>query len=245
MLGVIMKFIPRFLGAAPGTVQSTLLIMIVVALIGSNLLTLTSFAYFSAASSLVSALPFAEMFGETPGQRQTKLEAENKKLRKKNQELVAQRKQFRAKVRSARVVSKRIAQRTAQNVAHDMTTMVAEATPYVGIAFVVASTALDVRDGCDTMRDVNEIFDSLEDKQGRVDEEKVCGAQVPSAEEVVAKIKRDVGETIGQAEQNVRERAQKFNEDLGGTIDQSMRNMEESAQNFKEILGGTIYEIFH
>lgn len=228
-----------------GAFRSAFLAGVVIVLIASNVLLLTSSVFFSTASGFISALPFADLITDSPSQKQKKLEVENNKLRKRNQALIAERKRFHAKVKNARSVSKRIAQRTARNVALDMSTMVAEATPYVGIAFVVASTALDVKDGCDTVRDVNEILDSLNDEKDHAMESQVCGVEVPSAEEVASRIKRDIGETIGVAENSVREKSGKFQEALGGTIDQAMTNMNESARSFKEKLGGTINEILN
>ncbi len=240
-----MNHLIQLVGATFGALRNGLLVIFIVALFASNVLLLTNSAFFSVASSLVSKLPLGSLLEGSPSRKQKMLEAENKSLRENNEKMFAERERYRAKVKNARAVSKRIAKRTARNVAVDVADMVAEATPYIGIAFVVADTAMDVNDGCDTVRDVNEILDSLDEANERVDESKVCGMEVPSAEEVVARIKNNIGDTLHQSKENIRESAKKWNETLGGTIDQSVKNVKEGGREFQDALGGTIYQLLH
>ena len=49
---------------------------------------------------------------------------------------------------------------------------------------MIAITALDVKDGCDTVRDINEMSKSLEIESIDDTENSVCGMKVPTAEEI-------------------------------------------------------------
>jgi len=59
-----------------------------------------------------------------------------------------------------RTISK-IAKRTARNVSVSATSSFAEAVPYLGVAAIVASLSMDVVDGCHTLKDLDEIGESL------------------------------------------------------------------------------------
>ena len=49
---------------------------------------------------------------------------------------------------------------------------------------MIAVTALDVKDGCDTVRDINEISKSLEIESIDDTENSVCGMKVPTADDI-------------------------------------------------------------
>jgi hypothetical protein len=209
----------KSLGLATFSVfRNALLVSFLLALIASNIFLVTSSTFHSLATALVESLPINGLLDDSPSKKQKMLEAENRKLRNENQRLVAEKKVRAQKLVRAKQVSRRIAQRTARNVASDLTTMVGEATPYLGIGLVVASTALDAKDGCDTMKDVNEILAALEDEQGPEDSNQVCGIKMPTTEELTHSIKDAIGGTLHHSKERVQEGSRKFYDALGGTL---------------------------
>ena len=225
--------------------RNTLSLGFFLTLIASNIFLVTSSKFHSMATALVESLPINSLLDDSPSKKTKKLEAENRKLRNENQRLVSEKKVRAQKLVRAKQVSRRIAQRTARNVASDLTTMVGEATPYLGIGLVVASTALDAKDGCDTMKDVNEILAALEDEQEPEDSNQVCGIKIPTMEELTLSIKDTIGGTLHQSEENVRQSAKELYDALGGTTYHSKERVQGGSRKFYDALGGTLYEIFN
>lgn len=160
-----------------------------ISLITSNILLITNSTYHSFSSELLEKLPFTDLLVNGPNRNMKMLEAENKNLKSLNKLI---------EMRSSKIakISKRIAYRTVRNVSIDLGSLVAEATPYIGIGFVVLSTSLDVKDGCDTIKDLNEINDSLGEQGSHVDENEVCGIKIPDAKELLEKANNDIGGTL-------------------------------------------------
>jgi len=239
-----MKLLLEIFGAMFGALRSALVVIFLIASLLGNFFLITSSSVHSFASSLFEMLPIKGIVDNSLSTRNKKLEAENKKFRNENRKLIAERKVRLQKLSDARKISRKIAKRTVRNVTANLTSMVGEATPYIGIGLVVASTFLDVKDGCDTMRDVNEILVMLEDDQGE-DANQVCGVSVPTVEEITISIKDKVGGTLHQSEENIRESAKELYDALGGTTYHSTERVKEGTQKIYDALGGTLYEIFN
>jgi hypothetical protein len=147
--------------------KRTSLATVILALLTTNILSITSGTFHGVMYKLLSHVPYEAFLNNSPIKQnealKTKLEAH--KVRVKN-------------------VSERIVKRTARNVTTNVSSIVGEAIPYVGIATVIAITALDVKDGCDTVRDINEMSKSLEIESIDDTENSVCGMKVPTAEEI-------------------------------------------------------------
>jgi hypothetical protein len=78
--------------------------------------------------------------------------------------------------------------RLAMGVSRNLAAIPAESIPYAGVAVVLAVTAADLKDACDTMTDFNTLLVEL----GRgVKEPDFCGSKVPSKEEVWAGVKKN------------------------------------------------------
>ena len=101
-----------------------------------------------------------------------------------NRALVAEKK---ATVQAAERVTRSVAARAAGNATRNLTSVVAEALPYVGVAAMLSVTAWDLHDACQTIKEINELHVSFGVEV--VDETRVCGMTVPSAKEVKADIK--------------------------------------------------------
>lgn len=167
-----------------------------ISLIASNILLITSSSYHSLSSELLGKLPFKDLLSNSPSGNIKTLEARNKALLNKNKKLSLYNKSIKLRTAKIAKISRRIAIRTARNVSVDLGGLVAESTPYVGIGFVIISTALDVKDGCDTIKDVNEIIDGLDEDGSRVDENQVCGVKIPNTTDFLLKAKENIGGTL-------------------------------------------------
>lgn len=240
-----MKPILELVGTIFGALKSALIVVMLMALLAGNVLLVTSSSFHTLASSLLERLPIPGLLDNSISRKQKKLEAEGKVLQIENQKLVAEREARLKRASHARNVSRDVAKRTARNVGANLASMVGEATPYLGIGLVVASTALDVKDGCDTMRDVNEILQTLEEDQGMEDLNTVCGAKVPTVEELTTSIKETIGGTLYHAVENVTPPAQKLYDAIGGTTYHSHERIKAGAQAAYDALGGTLYEMFN
>ena len=133
-------------------------------------------------------------------QENSKLLASSKNLTKKvagltqeNSKLLASNKRFKKKIdtnkRKVKQLSKKIVKRTWWRTGRNIAGVVPEAIPVVGIFAIVSLTALDIKDACDTMRDMKELNAQFGPDENAIDERDVCGVNVPSVSEVMAKVK--------------------------------------------------------
>ena len=78
--------------------------------------------------------------------------------------------------------SKRLAFRSVTNATRNVSSVFVEAAPIVGTGIILAVTALDVHDACETLKDVNEMNSVFGHQQE--DQTKVCGMKIPANMEV-------------------------------------------------------------
>ncbi len=145
------------------TIHST----VILALLTTNILSITSGAFHGFMYKLLSHVPYEAFLSNSPI--------------KQNEALKTRLEAHRVKVKN---VSQRIVKRTVRNVTTNVSSVVAETIPIVGVATVIAVTALDVKDGCDTVRDINEISKSLEIESIDDTENSVCGMKVPTTDDI-------------------------------------------------------------
>ena len=205
-------------GELPRTVERTAMIAVVVVLLATNVLSITSLQIYESLYDLLSHIPYEGLLNNSSTKKQRQIEADNQMLRKQNQELISKLHAHHAKLDKARAFSQRIAKRTARNLAFNVTSLPEEAAPYLGAAMVVTVTTADVIDGCETVRDVNEMLRILEIDPIDDHESEVCGIKVPNVDEVLTNIKQDIGGTVYHAKERTTESARKFYDALGGTL---------------------------
>lgn len=86
--------------------------------------------------------------------------------------------------------SGRIARRTAVAATRNSSSVVAEAIPYLGIAAILAVTAYDLKDSCDTIKDLHELDVAIDpNNEFGEDEAVICGLSVPTKDEVWEAVK--------------------------------------------------------
>jgi hypothetical protein len=82
--------------------------------------------------------------------------------------------------------AKRISKRAVVTSSREVGSMAGEALPYVGVAVIVGATALELKDLCDTLKDMGELQKAVSpeatDDEG--DATTVCNQQVPSKEDL-------------------------------------------------------------
>ena len=79
----------------------------------------------------------------------------------------------------------RISRRAATTSTRELGSMAGEAIPYLGIAVVVGATALELKDLCDTLKDMSELQRAFDPNAGVSDEQKtVCAQRVPTRAEL-------------------------------------------------------------
>lgn len=122
------------------------------------------------------------------------LEQSNKILEKSADQL----KQTVLKTKAAgRRLSSNLARRVSRNVARHVAGMAGTAIPYIGAGVSVAMTALDVKDGCESVQELNEMNRMM--NLEREDESHICAIQVPTREEVIAQVINNWRSAYGNA----------------------------------------------
>lgn len=169
----------------------TLNVGIILALLAFNFLTLTSSAIHNAAYQLIDKLPMPHLRDNSPTAEKNRLSRKIQAIEKHNAKL---------KSNTKRLTNK-IAKRTAKSAARSLSSVALEAVPYAGIAVLAASLGLDLKDACDTMKDIDDLEMSLDihsqSTTSATDTEKVCGFSVPSATELSIQMKQFI-QTTGE-----------------------------------------------
>ena len=98
--------------------------------------------------------------------------------------------QLKQTVQTMKAASKRLssnlAGRISRNLARHAAVAAGTSIPYIGVDVSVAMTALDIKDGCESLRDLNEMNRVMNSE--RVDETHVCGMKAPAREEAIAQV---------------------------------------------------------
>lgn len=139
-----------------------LLPLLLIFSIVANTASLVSAQFHDRLYGLLAALPIHHLLSNSPSQRREKLVQSNRQLKKSlhsekqaRQGLIKQQKLSRAKVKT---LSQRVVKRTVRTTARNIAQIPAESIPYVGAGVVIAATALDVKDACDTLNDLDEMM---------------------------------------------------------------------------------------
>jgi len=110
-------------------------------------------------------------------------------------ETAARRASLRVKREAVDTITDRISRRTARSASRDVGSMVGEAIPYAGIAIIVGATTLELKDLCDTMKDMQELKEIF-NPDAAPDENvtTVCAMKVPTKEEIWIMVKAAPGD---------------------------------------------------
>jgi hypothetical protein len=90
--------------------------------------------------------------------------------------------------------TQRVTKRTAAGATRNVAATFGESIPVIGVGVVVAATAWELKDACDTMKDLHELEVALDPtKANDASVQEVCGLRVPSKEEIWEKVKASPG----------------------------------------------------
>jgi predicted RNase H-like nuclease (RuvC/YqgF family) len=96
--------------------------------------------------------------------------------------------------------TERVSRRTALGTSRNVAATFGESVPMVGIAVVVGATAWEIKDACDTMKDLHELEVALDPTRANdASVKEVCGMAVPTKEELWEKVKSSPGEAWQKA----------------------------------------------
>ena len=107
-----------------------------------------------------------------------------------------------------RKIASNISKRTARGATRNVLTMPAEALPFAGVAVVVGITALEIKDACDTMRDLDKLNQLIGDNASgakapgeKTSVSKVCGIAIPSVADVRKKVEKAPNSSLEKAKE--------------------------------------------
>jgi len=140
-----------------------LLLVLITGLLATNVLTLASATFHSMMYGLLSALPVERFIKDSPTARQKKLAVQNKQMT--NRKSLAQKK--------AKATKTRIFNRSRNMLARNAAQIPAATLP-IGIGLVIATTALDIKDACDTSREIDELILALDLEVNDEDSSAIC-----------------------------------------------------------------------
>lgn len=94
----------------------------------------------------------------------------------------------------------RVSTRTAIAASRSASSVVAESIPYLGIAAIIGVAAWDIKDGCQTMKDLHELDLAFNpDKEIDAEAVEVCGLKLPKHEDIWASVTSNAAESWRQA----------------------------------------------
>lgn len=92
--------------------------------------------------------------------------------------------------RNVKTTTSRMSARIVKATARNTSSIFAESLPYLGIPVVIAAASWDLKDACDTMKDLHELDSAFNPESVETsDQAKVCGTKIPTKEEILGKVK--------------------------------------------------------
>jgi hypothetical protein len=161
------------------------------ALITTNILTLTSTAFSAALSGLMGT---ALGIRTVSSMMQTKLTSQDKAI-KKHKAITLKRKA------ATRKFGTRLTTRTKRVAAKSIAAIPAESIPFIGVAVIIADTGYELYAACETVRDLDQLYSDLGMADGTPDDvmHSVCDPALPDAGDVWGGIVEKSGEWLDQA----------------------------------------------
>jgi hypothetical protein len=161
------------------------------ALITTNVLTLTSTAFNAAVSGLMGT---ALGVRTVSNMMQTKIASQDKAI-KKHKATAIRRKT------ATRRFGTRLASRTKRVAAKSIAAIPAESIPFIGVAVLIADTGYELYAACETVKDLDQLYTDLgmrDEVQGDM-MHSVCDPKLPNAEDVWAGVVEQSSEWLEQA----------------------------------------------
>ncbi len=201
----------KFFSAA----KTTILVVLIVSSIALNVATVTSTVV---ATTLGAIFTAATGIASVAGYKTNESKARDKK-RIKTQKIV-------------RKITTKISRRVVAGTTRNLGTMFAEAIPYFGVAAIVGSAAWDLKDTCETLKDLRQLNSEFNPDDG-VDNDaaKVCDQQVPTSDEVWLAVEKSPRKAWETAKSNLPDLA-----DMTQIVDNSRERFYRGSQKIGKFL---------
>lgn len=175
---------------------------LVLALLALNVATLTVASVNAAVTGALTAVTGLQTVAGSLRTEKTALAQKTARLGKKATRLEnAARAQAAARARSRAIVT-RVQRRIALGATRNVGSVAAESLPMAGIAVILGITALELKEACDTTRDLEALAVELGDPAPPADSATVCGLALPTRDAIRQAISDDTV-AIWQSARNV------------------------------------------
>lgn len=161
------------------------------ALIATNILTLTNTAFNAALSGLLGT---ALGIRTVSSMMQSKITYQDKTIKKHKVNAIKRK-------AATRTFGNRLTSRTKRVAAKSIAAIPAEAIPFIGVAVIIADTGYELYAACQTITDLDQLYSDL----GMADEppddalHSVCAPELPDASEVWGEVVEKSGEWLDEA----------------------------------------------
>lgn len=214
-------------------------------LIVLNVLSLVSASVHGFLYKGLSSLPISGLLGNSPTKRYSKLSNEKKILNKKlttaeRRLALSQKTPPKQAISKVRTITKRIVNRSVRNTVRNVGLTPAESIPFVGTGLVIFATAYDVKDSCDTMKDMNEIMSTMGLNEFDGEADKVCGHEFKFREKYAA-MNNNVGGFINHLKEESVRKFDHLKDTVDGTSSIAIEKMKKNADRMYDTLGRTLY----
>ncbi len=238
MIGSITRLLSKIVS------KTMILSILVVGLVVLNTLTLINAGVHDLLYRGLSALPLSSLLANSPTERRAKLKKENTRIRSERDVSKLKSAQLNKKLnsnkRNTKKVTERISKRLIRNTAMNMTSIPAESIPFMGVGVVVLVTAIDIKDACDTMSDMNEMMRFQELDELNDESSTICGHKI-NFETEYEELSKDVDTYMSHLKVKSENDLTKFSNAVGGTAAILVDKVRKDAATMNDKLGGTIY----
>ena len=158
------------------------------ALVVTNILTLTSTAFNAALSGALSSALGVTTVADLMSQR----------LANKERALTQAQTKLTNKKAAVRKFGTRLTSRTKRVAARSIAAIPAESVPYLGIAAVIAATGYEFYEACESMRDLEDLYLALEVDESTSGDvtHTVCNPELPDVEKIWEQVRSSSAELI-------------------------------------------------
>lgn len=200
-------------------IKSISTLFLVVSLTVTNVLSLTNSFVHGALYGLLEKVTYSSMLKNSPTTRSRAIAKENVKIKKG--------------IVKAKKLSTKVSKRAFRNATKNLASLPAESLPYIGLGTVLALTAMDLRDACETMKDMDALSVALGLSDTSDDTVKICAKEVPGSKYVLSQYQVTKNTYI------------KMQENLGQFFTDVKSETDGKWNVFYESVGGTIYHIIN
>ena len=164
------------------TSKTTTMMVLIIGLATLNILTLINSGIHDFLYKGLSSLPISQLLANSPTNKRNQLIKEKSRLtsdlNKSRKNTAKYKTNLSSMKKRIKTISANIVTRSVKNTTRNMASIPAESIPWIGAGVIIAVTAIDIKDSCDTMKDMNEIMKTLELKEYNDEANSICGNKI-------------------------------------------------------------------